>query len=150
MLFDLLLGTATTALCLMLQSLALIAALRYYVRRQREIYSTFLRAEKVIVVLVIILIFGSLAQMTIWALVFFALGEFDSFEFAFYHSAVNFATLGYGDVVMSRQHRLLGPLEAINGALMIGVSTAALTRAFTTVIREQVHPEHHRGGKEIQ
>jgi hypothetical protein len=51
------------------------------------------------------------------------------------HSAVNFATLGYGDVVMSAQHKLLGPLEAINGALMIGVSTAALICIFQQVIQ---------------
>lgn len=144
MLFDLLLGTAITALCLVLQSLALVAALRYYVRSEREIRSTFLRAEKVIIGLVVILILGSLAQMTIWAMVFLVLDEFDTFDVALYHSAVNFATLGYGDVVMSYTHRLLGPLEAINGALMLGVSTAALARAFTTAIREQVQPEQQR------
>lgn len=48
---------------------------------------------------------------------------------------MNFATLGYGDFVMSPAHRLLGPLEAINGVLMIGVSTAALMAAFQDVIR---------------
>ena len=144
MLFDLLLGMATTALCLTLQSLALVAALRYYLRRESEFRATFLRAEKVIIVLVFILMLGSLAQMSIWALVFLALGEFKGFEPALYHSAVNFATLGYGDMVMSDRHRLLGPLEALNGALMIGVSTAALARAFTTVIHEQVHLERRR------
>jgi len=126
---------------LVLQSLALVAALRYYVRSENQIRSSFLRAEKVVIGLVIILILGCLAQISIWALVFFTLGEFNTFEIAVYHSAVNFATLGYGDVVMPYKHRLLGPLEAINGALMIGISTAALARAFTTVIREQVHPE---------
>ena len=52
-----------------------------------------------------------------------------------YHSAVNFATLGYGDIVMSARNRFLGPLEAINGALMIGVSTAALLSAFQDALR---------------
>jgi hypothetical protein len=46
-----------------------------------------------------------------------------------YHSAVNFATLDYGDVVMSDQHKLLGPLEAVNGAIMFGVSTAVMAGA---------------------
>ncbi|WP_043319418.1 potassium channel family protein [Microbulbifer sp. HZ11] len=144
MLRDLLLGTATTSLCLVLQTLALVAALRYYSHRESMLRVTFLHAEKVVIGLVIILILGSLAQMSIWALVFLILGEFDNFEAALYHSAVNFATLGYGDVVMSNEHRLLGPLEAINGALMIGVSTAALARAFTTVIREQVNPSQRK------
>ncbi|WGL15969.1 ion channel [Microbulbifer bruguierae] len=141
MLLSLLLGTAITSLCLVLQSLALVAALRYFIRRANHLHATFLHAEKVIIGLLVILIFGSLGQIGIWALLFFILGEFDNLKTAFYHSAVNFATLGYGDVVMSQQHRLLGPLEAINGALMIGVSTAALARAFTTAIREQVNPK---------
>jgi hypothetical protein len=53
-------------------------------------------------------------------------GEFADFEEAFYHSAVNFMTLGYGDIVMSRRWRLLGPLEAVNGSLMLGLSAAML------------------------
>ena len=43
---------------------------------------------------------------------------------AFYHSAVNYTTLGYGDLLLTPSWRLLGPLEAANGALMFGVSTA--------------------------
>jgi len=41
-----------------------------------------------------------------------------------------FVTLGYGDIVMSEERRFLGPLEAINGGLMIGMSTATLMAAF--------------------
>jgi hypothetical protein len=39
---------------------------------------------------------------------------------------VNFTSLGYGDIVMSRERRLLGPLEAVNGVLMLGMTAAAL------------------------
>jgi hypothetical protein len=39
---------------------------------------------------------------------------------------VNFTSLGYGDIVMSRERRLLGPLEAANGVLMLGMSSATL------------------------
>ena len=81
---------------------------------------------------------GNLAQVAIWALVFQWLGEFERFTDAFYHSAVNFATLGYGDIVMSDKHRLLGPLEAINGVLMIGVSTAALMAAFQDAMKKTI------------
>ncbi|RLA16550.1 MAG: two pore domain potassium channel family protein, partial [Gammaproteobacteria bacterium] len=50
--------------------------------------------------------------------------------------AVNFGSLGYGDIVMSEQHRLLGALEAINGVLMIGLSTAVLMTVFQDVRKE--------------
>jgi hypothetical protein len=39
---------------------------------------------------------------------------------------VNFSTLGYGDLVMSEQRRLLGALEAANGELMFGLTTGFL------------------------
>jgi hypothetical protein len=68
----------------------------------------------------------AVAQIAVWATAFVLCGEFADFETAFYHSAVNFTTLGYGDVIMSRQWRLLGPLEALNGSLMLGLSAAML------------------------
>ena len=82
-----------------------------------------------------LLVLGIFAQVSIWAVVFTLLGEFGDFGEALYHSAVNIATLGYGDYVMSEPHKFLGPLEAINGALMIGVSTAALLAAFQDALR---------------
>jgi hypothetical protein len=62
----------------------------------------------------------------IWAFVFVRCGEFSDFAAAFFHSAENYTTLGYGDVVMSPAWRLFGPLEAADGMLMFGVSTAML------------------------
>ena len=67
-----------------------------------------------------------LVEMTLWAVLFVVCGEFRGFGNAFYHSAVNFTTLGYGDIVMTPSWRLLGPLEAANGVLMFGVSTAMI------------------------
>jgi hypothetical protein len=72
------------------------------------------------------LLASALAQIALWAAAFVLCGEFADFEAAFYHSAVNFTTLGYGDIVMSRRWRLLGPLEAVNGSLMLGLSAAML------------------------
>ena len=75
------------------------------------------------------------AQMAIWAALFMILGEFSDFTTALYHSAVNFITLGYGDIVMSRHWRMLGPIEAANGILMFGVSTSVMTAAVMDVIK---------------
>jgi hypothetical protein len=60
----------------------------------------------------------------LWAVVLVLCGEFQEFTNAYYHSAVNYATLGYGDLLLTPVWRLLGPLEATNGALMFGVSAA--------------------------
>ena len=67
-----------------------------------------------------------LVEIAMWALVFMRCGEFRDFAAAFYGSAENYTTLGYGDVVMSAAWRLMGPLEAADGMLMFGVTTAMI------------------------
>ena len=43
-----------------------------------------------------------------------------------YFAFVNYATLGYGRVIPVEGWRLLGPITAMNGALMFGWSTAVI------------------------
>ena len=137
MLMSLLIGLGTMSLCLLMQSTLLVLALRYYVRHDTpatnaSVWSTLL----VINCVMILLVLGNLAQLTLWAVVFRMLGEFETLGAAVYHSAVNFATLGYGDLIMSERNRFLGPLEAINGVLMVGVSTAALMATFQDAVKK--------------
>ena len=137
MLVNLLIGLPTMVLCLFLQALILIAAIYYYRRRRDLVNNPSVWASMLVIEgVMLLLLFGNLAQITIWAVLFVLLGEFQQFDAAFYHSAVNFATLGYGDIVMTEQHKLLGPLEAVNGVLMIGVSTAALMATFQDAMRK--------------
>ena len=67
-----------------------------------------------------------------WGLVFSSCGEFSQLARAVYHSGMNYTTLGDSDKIMSPSWRLLAPLEAANGMLMFGVSTAML---FAIVLR---------------
>ncbi|MBS1248286.1 MAG: hypothetical protein H6R48_1075 [Proteobacteria bacterium] len=136
MLMNLLFGLLTMIACLLLQSVLVIAAIRYYWQHERSPNNpSFWSSGVLITGVMLLLVIGNMAQVGVWALLFVLLEEFQQFGEAFYHSAVNFATLGYGDVVMSAKRKLLGPLEAINGALMIGVSTAALISIFQQVIQ---------------
>lgn len=137
MITNLLFGLPTMIVCLFLQSLLLLAANRYYRNKGDLINSpSFWSTILVINSLMLILVAGNLAQIGIWALLFMFLNEFDRFAEAFYHSAVNFATLGYGDFVMSEEHKLLGPLQAVNGVLMIGVSTSVLMTGLQDAMRK--------------
>ena len=86
-----------------------------------------------IVVLVMSFAFvAHVIEVAVWAWLFLTCGEFQEFGIAFYHSAVNYSTLGYGDVIMSPSWKLLGPLEAADGSLMFGVSTAMI---FAVILR---------------
>jgi len=44
-------------------------------------------------------------------------------ESAFYFAGVTYTTVGYGDLVLPTQWRMLGPVEAMTGILMCGLST---------------------------
>jgi voltage-gated potassium channel len=57
-----------------------------------------------------------------------------SWESAFYFSASSYATVGYGDVVLPSNWRLLGPLESMVGMLMSGVSIGLLFAAVTHLV----------------
>ena len=133
---NLMLGLGTMVVCLALQALLVGGTIRHYANRKSSVLNgSLLGSFRLLSRTMLILVFGNLLQVGLWALLFEWLGEFDTLGEAYYHSAVNFATLGYGDLVMSDDHRLLGPLEAINGVLMIGVSTAVLMGAVQDLIR---------------
>ncbi|HKJ18869.1 MAG TPA: ion channel [Xanthomonadales bacterium] len=83
---------------------------------------------------VLVMFLGHLVQFAIWAALFVYIGEFKEFATAFYFSAVNFTSLGYGDIVMSAKWRLLGPLEAANGVLMLGLSAGAILAVMHRVL----------------
>jgi hypothetical protein len=82
-----------------------------------------------------------LTQIAFWAVAFLLCGQVSAFETAFYLSAQNYTALGYGDVLLSEQWRLLGPLEAVNGLLAFGLSTAVLFAILSRLIANQVRTE---------
>lgn len=96
-------------------------------------------------VVLLLLLSGHLMQIGLWAGGFIWCGEFESFRNAYYHSAVNYASLGYGDIVMSEEWRLLGGLEAAVGVMMFGVSAALLFSLLGKLVRvhllETLHPD---------
>lgn len=104
---------------------AIVSLFRYERKRGRT--GAGLLVDLAILVLTIAFAFvAHLIEMALWAVLFVICGEFKDFAGAYYFSAVNYSTLGYGDVIMSASWKLLGPLEAADGALMFGVSTAMI------------------------
>ncbi|MEM9031767.1 MAG: ion channel, partial [Pseudomonadota bacterium] len=71
-------------------------------------------------------IFMLMSAVMIWAIAFWVLGLFATFEAAVYFSLVAFTTLGFGDVLLDQEWRLLSGLSAANGLLLFGLMTAIL------------------------
>jgi len=138
-----LIGSAVTVSALVVQGAAAILGVEAIaaLRARRAVGTGLWRNGLGTLMLIMILWTGHLGQMALWAIAFLAAGEFGTFAAAFYHSAVNYTTLGYGDIVMSERWRLLGPQEAASGTLAFGWSTAAIV---TVVIRLARY--RHRAG----
>jgi voltage-gated potassium channel len=61
-----------------------------------------------------------------------------SWESALYFSATSYTTVGYGDIVLPSNWRMLGPIESILGVLMCGLSVSLLFAIATRLVgREQ-------------
>lgn len=129
MIIQLLLGCATVFITMSIQIAAVVYMLQYLfnvtMSNENNQFSKG-RTTFVISMIMTMLFIGHLVQATLWALLFMTLGEFTDFLTAFYHSVVNFASLGYGDIVMSEDWRLLGAIEASNGVLMFGLSAGTM------------------------
>ena len=96
----------------------------------------------------LLLALAHLVDIALWALLYCLCGEFAEFEAAYYHSAVNFSTLGYGDIVMSARWRLLGPMEAMNGIVMFSLSTALMFALLTRLIERRLKAKGEQMGDE--
>jgi hypothetical protein len=127
-LVNFLIGLPLMLLCLVVQTVVAFWCVRYYMNHSSHIGSGrgFLAGIRPLLVASVGMMFGTLVQIMLWGGLFLWLGEFEQAYDAIYHSAVNFTSLGYGDIVMSRERKLLGPLEAVNGVLMLGMSAAAM------------------------
>ncbi len=136
MLLNLLLGCATVFISMSIQVTVVVFMLRYLIKvmgREDRKTDGFGWDTYAISLVLLMLFAGHLVQIAIWAALFMYIGEFDDFLTAFYHSTVNFASLGYGDIVMSEKWRLLGALEASNGVLMFGLSAGTLLAVMTNL-----------------
>ena len=86
----------------------------------------FFRLTSLLTITVICLMIAHVCEIGVWAFYYHLAGmSFRSatpFEFAF----ENYTALGYGDPVPPERQRLLGPITALNGLLLIGWSVAII------------------------
>jgi uncharacterized membrane protein YjgN (DUF898 family) len=136
---NLMVGFSAMLVCLIVQTAVAFWSVRYYVRQSSNtgVPRKFIAGIRPLLISMLAMIAGNFIQITLWGILFLMLGELDELYEAIYHSAVNFASLGYGDFVMSKNRKLLGPLEAVNGVIMLGMTSAALMLILQQVIKDQ-------------
>jgi hypothetical protein len=121
-------GSVAVICTILIHTLPLSATVSF-VRREKRLghLGVDFRKDMGVVLRIILYAFvAHLIEVALWAALFVTCGEFSDFATAYYHSAVNYTSLGYGDIIMSPRWKLLGPLETVDGMLLFGVSTGMI------------------------
>ncbi|HXN99462.1 MAG TPA: ion channel [Candidatus Acidoferrales bacterium] len=127
-LLPLIVGVGVFVCTIFIHALPLSAAVNFLRRARRlgRVGTDFWHDFGIVAMTISFMLVAHLMEIAVWAELFVVCGEFPQFGSAFYHSAGNYTSLGYGDLIMTPSWRLLGPIEAANGMLMFGVSTALI------------------------
>ncbi len=97
-----------------------LEAIILFLRRRLQRFTN--TAAIVVAVLFVMLVHS--VQVWIWAATFMVLGAFHELEPALYFSLISFTTVGFGDITLGPDWRLLSGLMAANGFMSFGWSTA--------------------------
>jgi len=95
------------------------------------------RSAVLMVRFTMVMIVLHLLQILLWA-GFYRWICFPSWESAFYFSTTSYSTVGYGDLVLPRIWRTLGPVESVTGVLMCGLSASFLFAIVTRLVEREV------------
>jgi phosphatidylglycerophosphate synthase len=121
-------GSAAVICTILIHALPLSTTVSF-IRREKKrghLGINFRKDMRIVVALILFAFAAHLIEIALWAGLFVVCGEFSDFATAYYHSAVNYTSLGYGDIIMSSRWKLLAPLETAIGMLLFGVSTAMI------------------------
>lgn len=72
---------------------------------------------------------GTVIEVLVWAVLYLAVPDnptFPDLETSLYFSMATFTTVGYGDVVLSGEWRMLSSMQAANGMIIFGWTTAVI------------------------
>jgi hypothetical protein len=95
-------------------------------RLHDSVVPEFLRHTVVIVATGALLVAGHFAEVVVWAVTYGLVDAAPPSTPLVYFAFGNYTTLGYGDLIPVEQWRLLGPMTALNGIMLVGWSTALI------------------------
>ena len=84
-------------------------------------------------------------EAVLWAWAYWGLGALDSFTDASLYSLASMTTFDVPGLAVPSRFRMLGALEAVNGVLLFGISTAFLFAVMQVHWQVLTHPHGRRG-----
>src|SRR5215467_3931365 len=124
MITKLLISSFLVAITVIIHAAGLGLALSHALHSKERPQTRFWPITWLLIRIAWLLLLFHLCEIAVWALFFWWEKCLPDLESAFYFSGVTYATLGYGDLLLPKGWRLFGPLEALTGNLMVGLSIA--------------------------
>ena len=135
MIAKLLIASALVATTVTIHAAGLGAGLSYVLRSMERLEARFWQITWLLIRVAWWLIVLHLLEIAVWALFFWWHKCLPDVESSFYFSGVTYATLGYGDLLLPKEWRMFGPLEALTGSLMVGLSIAFFFAVLSKMLR---------------
>jgi hypothetical protein len=92
----------------------------------------------VVAAVVLLLCYATLAEAAVWAGFYLFIGAIPDLEEALYFSTVTFTTLGYGDITLDKEWRLMSAMESANGVIILGWTTALVVALLQRLMRDRL------------
>jgi hypothetical protein len=118
-------------------AVVLTMALRRAAVVQTWLATSFLRDLRTVTTLAFYTVLAHLTEILLFAVLYTYTGAMPDLRTASYFSAVTYTTVGYGDLVLPPDWRLVGGIEALTGILMCGWSTGVSFAAFSRMIQRR-------------
>ncbi len=123
---DLFIGTVLICVTVTIHAIFLDVLIRWIEKTSNSVRLLFKSYWKI--PLLVSAVFGvfvaHIIQIWLWAIFYLLAGAIDTLEASLYFSTSTFTTVGFGDIVLNEQWRLVSAFQSANGFILFGWSTA--------------------------
>jgi hypothetical protein len=128
MLNQFLVGAFVSFCNIVIHALVMVAVIGVVIRvtGAMEMSHQLIRLIATMIATVSVLMVAHFVEVFVWSLAYMIAGAAPPGTDLIYFAFVNYTTLGYGDVTPIERWHLLGPMAAMNGVLLFGLSTAII------------------------
>ena len=127
------------AICVIIHTFGLVYLSEWLVARRERLLAMNTAGHGGVVLLVFAAVVTlHMIETAVWAIFYLWWGLFADFETSWYFSLTSYTTIGYGDVTLPQNWRLLGGIEGFSGVLLCGLSTAFILIVLNAMLMSRI------------
>jgi len=138
---QLFIGTVLICVTVIIHAIFLDVLIRWIGNASNAARLTFKRHWKIpmLVCSVLGVFVAHIVQIWLWAMFYLWVNVLPTLEEALYFSTSTFTTVGFGDIVLSENWRLVSSFQSANGFILFGWSTAFIFEIMSRLYEDDSH-----------